>query len=260
MWNLTPLQDKNIFVTGATSGIGRAIALACAQRGARLLVCGRRAEALHSLAIELRASGARAVWARPLDVRDRQAVLAWWAELPQEFQPVDILVNNAGLARGMANIRENHLDDWDEMIDTNLKGLLSVTQTVLGGMAARGRGHIVNLGSLAGVAAYPQGAVYCASKAAVKVFSDGLRQDLVDTAIRVTNIQPGMVETEFSQVRFHGDKDKAKAVYSGIEALSAEDIATTVLFALEAPEHVQICELTVTPTHQATGGVVYRRK
>jgi NADP-dependent 3-hydroxy acid dehydrogenase YdfG len=144
------------------------------------------------------------------------------------------------------------------MIDTNLKGLLYVTRTVLEGMSARKSGHIVNIGSLAGVAAYPKGAVYCATKSAVKVFSDGLRQDLVDTAIRVTNIQPGMVDTEFSTVRFHGDHHKAKAVYQGIVPLCAEDVAAAVLFALEAPGHVQICELTVTPTHQATGGVVHR--
>lgn len=260
MWNKTELKNRNVFVTGATGGIGRAIALACAGRGARMLVCGRREEAVKALKAELTAAGAPEVWAKPLDVRDRKAVTAWWAAVPSSFRPLYALVNNAGLARGLANVRENDLDDWDEMVDTNLKGLLYVTRAVLPGMTAEGRGHIVNIGSLAGVAAYPNGAVYCATKAAVKTFSDGLRQDLSDTKLRVTNIQPGMVETDFSVVRFHGDRERAKAVYQGIVPLSAEDIAENVLFALEAPEHVQICEMTITPTHQATGGVVHRKK
>ena len=259
MWKLNNLKGTNVLVTGATSGIGRAIALACAAEGASLVVCGRRADALHSLALELKSVGAAAVWARPLDVRSRNAVLEWWAAVPAEFRPLAVLVNNAGLARGFANVRENHSEDWDEMVDTNLKGLLYVTQAALPDLLSRDSGHIVNIGSLAGVAAYPQGAVYCATKAAVKIFTDGLRQDLADTAIRVTNIQPGMVETEFSTVRFNGDADRAKAVYRGIVPLSAEDIAATVMFALQAPPHVQICELTVTPTHQATGGVVHRK-
>lgn len=260
MWKPTDLRNANVLVTGATGGIGKAIALACARRGARLLVCGRRAEALQPLESELKAAGASAVWAKPLDVRSRGDVSSWWDSVPGEFKPLYALVNNAGLARGFSNVRENELDDWDEMVDTNLKGLLYVTRTVLPGMVAAGTGHVVNIGSLAGLAAYPNGAVYCATKAAVKTFSDGIRQDLVDTAIRVTNLQPGLVETEFSVVRFHGDKDKAKAVYQGIEPLVAADIAETALFALEAPSHVQICDMTITATHQATGGVVYRKK
>lgn len=260
MWNKTELKGRNILVTGATGGIGRAIAVACAERGARLLVCGRKAEAMDALAAELSAVGAAAVWARALDVRDRTAVATWWEAVPASFKPLYALVNNAGLARGLENVRANDMDDWDEMVDTNVKGLLYVTRTVLPGMAEAGTGHVVNIGSLAGVAAYPNGAVYCATKAAVKTFSDGLRQDLADTSIRVTNIQPGLVETGFSVVRFHGDADRAKAVYQGIEPLSAEDVAENVLFALEAPAHVQICEMTITATHQATGGVVWRKK
>lgn len=258
MWKQNDLAGRTVLVTGATSGIGRAVALACAAQGARLLVCARREIELRELAGELKTAGAAAVWGAALDVRDRDAVTSWWSEVPTDFRTVAVLVNNAGLARGFSNVRDDEVDDWDEMVDTNLKGLLYVTRTVLPGMIAAGTGQVVNIGSLAGVAAYPKGAVYCATKAAVKVFSDGLRQDLVDTAIRVTNIQPGMVETEFSTVRFHGDAEKAKSVYAGIQPLVAQDIAELVLFAILAPPHVQVCELTVTPTHQATGGVVHR--
>ena len=258
MWKQHDLAGRTVLVTGATSGIGRAIALACAARGAKLLICGRREAELRLLEAESRAAGAAAVWTAPLDVRDRDAVASWWGEVPASFRPVDVLVNNAGLARGFSPVQQDEVDDWDEMVDTNLKGLLYVTKIVLPGMIAAQSGHVVNIGSLAGLAAYPKGAVYCATKAAVKVFSDGLRQDLVDTPIRVTNIQPGMVETSFATVRFHGDEAKAKAVYNGIQPLVAEDIACLVLFAIQAPTHVQVCEMTVTPTHQATGGVVYR--
>lgn len=260
MRTLTELKDKNIMVTGAAGGIGRAIALACAARGARLLVCGRRADALAKISGELKAAGAPAVRADVLDVRDRKAVAAWWEAVPAEFKPLYALVNNAGLARGLENVRVNDLDDWDEMVDTNVKGLFYATRTVLPSMVETGVGHIVNIGSIAGIAAYPNGAVYCATKSAVKVFGDGLRQDLADTSIRVTNIQPGTVETDFSLVRFHGDAERAKAVYQGIEALQPEDIADTVLYALESPARVQICEITVTATHQATGGVIHKRK
>ncbi len=259
MRNLTVLKNRNVLVTGAAGGIGRAIALACAARGARVLVCGRRADALEKIAAELKEAGAPAVWTGVLDVRDRGAVAAWWESVPADFKPLYALVNNAGLARGLSNVRENELDDWDEMVDTNVKGLLYMTRTVLPSLIGAGSGHIVNIGSIAGIAAYPNGAVYCASKAAVKTFSDGLRQDLADTTIRVTNIQPGTVETDFSLVRFRGDKQRAEAVYKGIDPLRPEDIADNVLYALEAPAHVQICEITVTATHQATGGVMFKR-
>lgn len=258
MWKKTELNGCVVMVTGATSGIGRAIALGCAREGARLLICGRRRDRLDEVAREARSLGSPGVWAQPLDVRNRPEVQAWWQGVPEEFRQVQVLVNSAGLARGLSNFRDNDADEWDEMIDTNLTGLLSVTRAILPTMVAANRGHIVNIGSLAGVAAYPKGGVYCATKAAVKTLTDGIRQDLVDTAIRVTNIQPGMVETEFSVVRFHGDQDKADGFYKGIVPLTADDIAETVLFALLAPPHVQICELTVTPTHQATGGVVYK--
>jgi 3-hydroxy acid dehydrogenase/malonic semialdehyde reductase len=258
MWKPNTLNNKNILVSGATSGIGRAVALAVARQGGRLVVCGRRSAELKKLEAELLQAGAAAVWAKPLDVRSQAAVAAWWEAVPVDFKPLAVLVNNAGLARGLSNIRDNDVQDWDEMIDTNIKGLLYMTRVSLPGMIQAAAGHVVNIGSLAGVAAYPKGAVYCATKAAVKVFADGLRQDLVDTPIRVTTIQPGMVETEFSVVRFHGDVDKAIAAYTGIQPLVAEDIAELVLFALQSPPHVQICELTVTPTHQATGGVVHR--
>jgi NADP-dependent 3-hydroxy acid dehydrogenase YdfG len=258
MWEKNDISGQTVMVTGATSGIGRAVALACARRKARLLVCGRREAELRRLEAELLAAGAAGVWGAALDVRDRAVVEGWWGAVPGAYRPVRVLVNNAGLARGFDNVRDDDVDDWDEMVDTNLKGLLYVTKAVLPCMIAAGVGHVVNIGSLAGVAAYPKGAVYCATKAAVRVFSDGLRQDLVDTAVRVTNIQPGMVETEFSTVRFHGDAGRAKTVYQGIKPLVAEDIAELVLFAVEAPAHVQLAELTVMPTHQATGGVVHR--
>jgi NADP-dependent 3-hydroxy acid dehydrogenase YdfG len=195
----------------------------------------------------------------PFDVCDRKAAAEALEALPDEWKVIDILINNAGLAVGVDKEHEGNLDEWDVVIDTNVKALLSMTRLVVPGMVERGRGHIINIGSIAGDAAYPGGSVYCATKAAVKALSDGLRIDLVDTPLRVTNIKPGLVETNFSVVRFRGDQDKADNVYKGIHALSGDDIAEVAYFAASAPEHMQVAEILVMPTNQATGTIVSKK-
>ena len=195
----------------------------------------------------------------PFDVCDRNAASEALEALPQEWKSIDILINNAGLAVGVDKEHEGNLDEWDIVIDTNIKALLSMTRLIVPGMVERGCGHIINIGSIAGDAAYPGGSVYCATKAAVKALSDGLRIDLVNTPLRVTNIKPGLVETNFSVVRFRGDQEKADNVYKGIKALSGDDIAEVAYFAASAPEHMQIAEILVMPTNQATGTIVSRR-
>ena len=192
----------------------------------------------------------------PFDVCNRESAAAALNALPQEWKSIDVLINNAGLAIGVDKEYEGNLDEWDVVIDTNVKALLSMTRLVVPGMVERGRGHIINIGSIAGDAAYPGGSVYCATKAAVKALSDGLRIDLVDTPLRVTNIKPGLVETNFSVVRFRGDKEKADNVYRGIKPLNGDDIAEVVYFAASAPEHMQVAEILVMPTYQATGTIV----
>jgi len=246
-----------VLITGASSGIGEACARAFAARGDHLILGARRLDRLDALAAELRAAHGVPVTVVFLDVTDRGSAESL---LERAGNPeVDVLINNAGLARGLEPLQDNNPDDWDEMLDANVKGLLWVTRPVLRQMLTRGRpAHIVNMGSIAGITAYPNGAVYCASKAAVKSITDGLRQDVVKHPIRVTLIQPGLVETEFSQVRFRGDKVKAKAPYLGIVPLTADDIADTVVYAVSAPAHVQITELTVTATHQANAFTVYK--
>ena len=247
-----------VLITGASAGIGEACARAFAALGHNLVLGARRLDRLRALAAELSAAHGILVKAVHLDVADRASAETL---LERAGQPsIDVLVNNAGLARGLEPVQDNSPDDWDEMIDANVKGLLWVTRPVVRQMIASGRpAHIVNLGSLAGVAAYPNGAVYCATKAAVKAISDGLRQDVNRHPIRVTLIQPGMVETDFSRVRFKGDEERAAAVYRGIEPLKATDIADAVVYAVSAPAHVQITELTVTATHQANAFTVYKR-
>ena len=195
----------------------------------------------------------------PFDVCDRKAAAEAFEALPHEWKSIDILINNAGLAVGVDKEHEGNLDEWDVVIDTNVKALLSMTRLVVPGMVERGRGHIINNGSIAGDAAYPGGSVYCATKAAVKALSDGLRIDLVDTPLRVTNIKPGLVETNFSVVRFRGDQEKADNVYKGIKALSGDDIAEVAYFAASAPEHMQLAEILVMPTNQATGTIVSKK-
>lgn len=253
------VSDRIVMITGASSGIGEACAYAFAQAGARLILAARRGDRLEALAQDLRAEFDTQIHLMMLDVRDRAAVEAAIAAIPEEWSAIEILVNNAGLSRGLAKFQEAEIQDWEEMIDTNIKGLLYVTRAVVPGMVARDRGHVINIGSIAGRAAYPGGHVYCGSKAAVRSISEGLKQDLLGTAVRVSLIEPGLVETEFSEVRFHGDRDRAKAVYQGLTPLIGEDIADLVLFCATRPAHVNISELLVVPTDQANATLVHRR-
>ena len=253
------LAGKIVFISGASSGIGEACAEAFAQAGARLILCARSVDKLVDLAAKLNKHHCSDILTMVLDVRDREAVDAMIQDLPEDWRNIEILVNNAGGALGMEKLHEGNPDDWETMIDTNIKGLLYLTRKIVPLMLENQvNGHVVNVGSVAGIHAYPGGAVYCATKAAVHFISDGLRMDLVDTPIRVTNIQPGMVKTNFSKVRFHGDEIKAAQVYAGITPLDAGDIADIILYAVSVPPHVQICEVTVTPTHQATGRVIHK--
>jgi NADP-dependent 3-hydroxy acid dehydrogenase YdfG len=249
-------MNKTILITGASSGIGEGCARKFASQGARLILNSRSADKLTALAEELKEKYDAECYVMPFDVCNRESAAAALNALPQEWKSIDVLVNNAGLAIGVDKEYEGNLDEWDVVIDTNVKALLSMTRLVVPGMIERGRGHIINIGSIAGDAAYPGGSVYCATKAAVKALSDGLRIDLVDTPLRVTNIKPGLVETNFSVVRFRGDKQKADNVYRGIKPLNGDDIAEVVYFAASAPEHMQVAEILVMPTYQATGTIV----
>jgi 3-hydroxy acid dehydrogenase/malonic semialdehyde reductase len=253
------IQNKIVFITGASSGIGAATAMECARHGAKLLLCARRIDKLQAMDAALRDAGAPDVYSFQLDVRDRAAVKTAIEGLPESWQSVDILVNNAGLSRGLTKMYEDDVDNWDEMIDTNVKGLLYVTRAITPGMVARGAGHVVNLGSIAGHAAYPNGGVYCATKAAERFITDGLRIDLNGTPVRVTTVDPGMVETEFSQVRFRGDDERAAKTYANIDPLQAADIADAILYAVTRPPHVTIQTLLLCPTAQASAYVVTRR-
>lgn len=255
------LKDKIVFISGASSGIGKACAELFARSGAKLILCARSVEKIQEIGNELKAQYQTDTLALQLDVQDKNAVDEIVDALPLEWKKIDILVNNAGLARGLDKLHQGDIADWEAMIDTNVKGLLYLTRKIVPQMLEHQlNGHVINIGSTAGIHAYPGGAVYCATKSAVKFISDGLRMDVVDTPIRVTNIQPGMVETNFSVIRFHGDQQKADNVYEGIKVLTAEDIADIVVYTASAPTHVQICEVTVTPTHQATGGIVHKEK
>ncbi|MDE6479457.1 MAG: SDR family oxidoreductase [Muribaculaceae bacterium] len=242
-------------VTGATSGIGEACARRLHGAGYRVIITGRNTERLEALKAEL---GADAL-ALTFDVRDREAAEAAIASLPPEWQEIEVLVNNAGLALGLEKEYEGDYRDWDTMIDTNIKGLLYMTRAVVPGMVARGKGHVVNIGSVAGDAAYANGNVYCGTKAAVKAITDGLRIDLAETPVRVTLLKPGLVETRFSEVRFHGDTERAANVYKGIIPLTGDDIADAALYAVQAPPHVQIAEMLILATHQASGSVICRK-
>ena len=249
-------MKKTILITGASSGIGEGCARKFASQGARIILNSRSTEKLESLDQDLKEKYNADCYVMPFDVCDRNSAAAALKALPEEWQSIDVLINNAGLAIGVDKEHEGNPDEWDVMIDTNIKALLSMTRLVVPGMIERGRGHIINIGSIAGDAAYPGGSVYCATKAAVKALSDGLRIDLVDTPLRVTNIKPGLVETNFSVVRFRGDKQKADNVYRGIKPLNGDDIAEVVYFAASAPEHMQVAEILVMPTYQATGTIV----
>ena len=250
-------MNKIVFITGASSGIGAACAKKFAQAGYDLVLNARSADKLRPLLEELTSYSVQ-VCPLIFDVRDRQAAQQAIDSLPEAFKAIDVLVNNAGLALGMDKEYEGIEENYDTMIDTNITALLMITRMVVPGMVERGRGHIINIGSVAGDAAYPGGSVYCATKAAVKVLSDGLRMDLVHTPLRVTNVKPGLVETNFSITRFAGDKERADKVYQGIKPLTGDDIADVVYYAASAPAHVQIAEVLVLATHQASGSLVYR--
>jgi len=251
------MNEKPIaMVTGATSGIGRACTEYLIRAGYRVIITGRNIGELSRMAEQFRQD----VYPLCFDVRDRDTAEGAVASLPPSWQEIDVLVNNAGLALGLEPEFEGSYADWDTMIDTNIKGLLTMTRTVVPGMISRGRGHIVNIGSVAGDAAYANGAVYCASKAAVKTLTDGLRIDVAYTPLRVTLVKPGLVETNFSNIRFHGDKERAADVYKGIVPLTGDDIAATVVYAVQAPAHVQIAEILVLATHQANGSTIVRKQ
>ena len=248
-------MNKIVLITGATSGIGLACARKFAENGDKLILTGRNEQRLAELRRELTNTE---VLTLAFDVRDREKAKKYLCELPAAWQNIDVFVNNAGLALGLEPEYEGDLDDWETMIDTNIKGLLTMTRLVVPGMVERNSGHIINVGSVAGDAAYAGGNVYCATKAAVKALSDGLRIDVANTAIRVTNLKPGLVETNFSNIRFHGDNDRAASVYKGIQPLTGDDIADVAVFAANAPAHVQIAEVLILATHQASGSVIVR--
>ncbi len=248
-------MDKTVFITGATSGIGRATALLLADKGCRIIACGRREERLEELREQL---GDR-VCTLTFDVRDREEVREAVASLRPPFDRVDVLINNAGNAHGLDPVQAGDPDDWDAMIDINVKGLLYVTKTLLPTLMESGQGHIINIGSTAAKEVYPGGNVYCASKHAVDALNAGLRIDLNGTGIRVGAIHPGLVETEFSLVRFKGDAPRASRVYQGYQPLKPEDIAEIVWFALSQPPHVNIADLVVMPTAQASSTIVHKQ-
>jgi serine 3-dehydrogenase len=252
------LTNRCVLVTGASSGIGKSCAEAFAATGSRLLLAARRKERLEELATDLRRSTEVAILTVALDVRDRQAVDAWYRDLAPEWREIDILVNNAGLSRGLSTLHEGEVDDWEEMIDTNVKGLLYVTKAVLPGMVERGRGHVINIGSIAGHEVYPGGNVYCATKHAVTALNRGLGVDTLGTGVRVSSVDPGMVVTEFSLVRFRGDAERAQAVYDGLEALRGEDVAEAVIFCATRPPHANVREMILMPSAQAAAVHAYR--
>ncbi len=252
------LMSKTILITGASAGIGEACAHLFAQQGCNLVLTARREEKLSQLAADLQNKHNIEILYKALDVRDNSAVKNLITSLPQDFKQIDVLLNNAGLVLGVEKAHETPEPDVDIMLDTNVKGVLNVIREVVPGMVARKEGHVINISSIAGHEAYPGGSVYCASKHAVDALTKSLRMDIVTTPLRVTAISPGLVDTEFSLVRFKGDARKAEAVYEGLEALVAEDIAEAVLFAASRPAHVQIADMIIFPTQQASATVVHR--
>ena len=255
---MTSLKGKVVLITGASSGIGRATAYAFAAQGAKLLLCARRLDLLMEMEAQLMAAGAAAVLLFQLDVRDRDQVQKTLAGLPSEWSNIEVLVNNAGLSRGMTKVYEDTSENWDEMIDTNMKGLLYCTRAVVPGMVSRGAGHVINLGSTAGHMTYANGAVYCATKAAEAALSQGLKLDLMGTPVRVTSVDPGMVETDFSRVRFRGDEEKASKIYERITPLTPEDVAEAILWAATRPAHVNIHTIIMTTIDQGNSLVFHR--
>ncbi|BAZ89674.1 short-chain dehydrogenase/reductase SDR [Raphidiopsis curvata NIES-932] len=256
---MTKISNKTILITGASSGIGAACATVFGRENYRLILAARRLENLEYQAQQLYELYKTETHLLQLDVRDRAAVEVAISSLPSPWSEVDILINNAGLSRGLDKLYLGNIEDWEEMIDTNIKGLLYLTRYILPGMVDRGSGHIINIGSIAGHQTYPGGNVYCGSKAAVKAISEGLKLDLLGTPIRVTSIDPGMVETEFSQVRFHGDQERAKKVYERIKPLTAQDVADVIFFCATRPAHVNINQVVLMPVDQASATLVNRQ-
>ena len=252
------MEKKIVMVTGATSGIGEACARKFARGGYNVIITGRRKEKLDTLRRELENMGAE-VLAMEFDVRERASARKAVDFLKGKWANINVLINNAGLALGLDKEYEGSFEDWDTMIDTNIKGLLNMTRFVVPGMVERNEGHIINIGSVAGDAAYANGNVYCATKAAVKALSDGLRIDVAESNVRVTNLKPGLVQTNFSNVRFHGDDARAESVYKGVQPLTGDDIADVAFYAASAPAHVQIAEVLILATHQANGSVIARK-
>ncbi|MBD3258511.1 SDR family NAD(P)-dependent oxidoreductase [candidate division GN15 bacterium] len=251
----TDLKDKIVLVTGASAGIGGAIARRFADSGSRIIVAARRMDRLQAL---VDTYGNRCLPIE-IDVRNRKTVEKTLKKLPESWQAIDILINNAGLSRGLSKLHEGNPDGWEEMIDTNVKGLLYVSRAVIPGMVKRGRGHIINVGSIAGHEVYPNGNVYCATKHAVDAITKGMRLDLVDSPVRVSTIDPGLVETEFSQVRFYGDKDRASKVYQGYTPLSSDDIADAAVWMASRPAHVNVAQVLILPNDQASSTLVNKQ-
>ena len=252
-------MKKTALITGATSGIGEACARKFAEGGYNLILTARREEKLAEIKAQLEAEGTK-VRTLVFDVRDAEAAKQAIDSLEAEWQTIDVLINNAGLALGLEKEYEGDPEDWNTMIDTNIKGLLTMTRLIVPAMIERNEGHVINIGSVAGDAAYAGGNVYCATKAAVKTITDGLRIDVAESAVRVTNVKPGLVETNFSNVRFHGDNARAENVYKGIVPLTGADIADVAFYAASAPKHVQVAEVLVLATHQGSGSVIHREK
>ncbi len=253
------LNGKIALITGASSGIGRACAGVFAREGADMILAARRKDRVKRLSTSMERRYGTRVLPLTLDVRDRAAVEDAVQNLPPSWAKIDVLVNNAGLSRGQDPLHNGRVDDWEEMLDTNVKGLLYVSRAVLPGMVKRRRGHVVNLGSVAGHEVYPGGNVYCASKHAVDALTRGMLMDLVDTPVRVSTVDPGLVETEFSVVRFHGDRERAKAPYQGMKPLKGQDVAEAILFCVTRPPHVNVNQLRIMPTAQASATMVHRR-
>lgn len=253
------IQNQIVLITGASSGIGTACAKVFADAGAKLILAARRLERLQQLVETFHVTSLQ-VHLLQLDVRDRTAVESAISTLPPSWSDIDILINNAGLSRGLDKLYEGQIQDWEEMIDTNIKGLLYLTRYVVPGMVERKRGHVVNIGSIAGHQTYPNGNVYCGTKAAVKSITEGLKQDLLGTPVRVTAVDPGMVETEFSQVRFHGDRERAEQVYQGVTPLTPDDVADVIFFCVTRSPHVNINEVIMMPVDQASATLVNRQK
>lgn len=255
---MSRVSGKLVLVTGASSGIGEACARRFAAEGAHLVLWARRHERLTQLGSDLERAHGIPVRLATVDVRERAVVNQTAAELVAAGQVPDILINNAGLAAGLSRIHEGDVDDWDRMIDTNLKGLLNVTRAILPHMVTRRRGHVVNIGSTAGHMSYPKGNVYSATKAGVRALTEGMNLDMAGTPIRVSSVDPGFVETEFSEVRFRGDAQRAKAVYHGFKPLSAEDVADAIAYVVNLPEHVNVVDMILVPTAQRNVYVVDR--